>query len=315
MFPESGAAFVMKDGEASDAAPQGQTPDQDYLAELGRQVRRMRALRGMSRKALSGASGISERYIAQLESGQGNASILLLRRIGAAIGVAVEDLLAAADAAPDWPVFRELLQNAGASQRDRARQILVAPERQAGGAPADRIALIGLRGAGKSTLGRIAAERLGWRFVELNREIERASGLSVPEIFNLYGQPGYRRLEQAAVRALIATPEPMVVTTGGGIVAAPLTFELVLASFFTIWLKARPEEHMARVRRQGDLRPMADDRSAMRELRAILLSREPLYARAASVVDTSGQGVDAAAGRLVAAISAGSRPAAAHSPR
>ena len=150
------------------------------------------------------------------------------------------------------------------------------------------IALIGLRGAGKSTLGKMLAKKIGWSFVELNKEIEAQNGLSVAEIIALYGQEGFRRMEQAALTQLLARKELMVLATGGGIVSEPLTFDLILSSFYTIWLKAEPEEHMARVRRQGDLRPMADDRSAMAELRNILVSREPLYARASAVVDTAG---------------------------
>jgi XRE family aerobic/anaerobic benzoate catabolism transcriptional regulator len=164
------------------------------------------------------------------------------------------------------------------------------------------IALIGLRGAGKSTLGRMLAKKIGWSFVELNKEIEAQNGLSVAEIIALYGQEGFRRMEQAALGQLLARKELMVLATGGGIVSEPLTFDLILSSFYTIWLKAEPEEHMARVRRQGDLRPMADDRSAMAELRTILLSREPLYARAAAVVDTAGLNVNDAASRLIDAV-------------
>jgi len=287
------------------------TEEQQFLTALGQRVRHVRALRGMSRKVLSRVSGISERYIAQLESGQGNVSIKLLRRVAAAMGVRVEDLIVD-DAAPqDWPIIRDLLRAASPAQMAQARAILsgTAPAPAAGRAapPADRVALIGLRGAGKSTLGRIAAERLGWRFVELNREIERTDGLSVAAILALYGQEGLRRREQAMLRKLIARPGPMIVATGGGIVAEPLTFDLLLASFVTVWLKAAPEEHMARVRQQGDLRPMADDRDAMAELRAILQSREPLYARARVTVDTSGIAVAAAAEKLVAAIASGKR--------
>ena len=150
------------------------------------------------------------------------------------------------------------------------------------------IALIGLRGAGKSTLGKMLAKKIGWSFVELNKEIEAQNGFSVAEIIALYGQEGFRRMEQAALGQLLARKELMVLATGGGIVSEPLTFDLILSSFYTIWLKAEPEEHMARVRGQGDLRPMADDRSAMAELRNILVSREPLYARASAVVDTAG---------------------------
>ena len=280
--------------------------DQQFLAALGRLVRHVRALRGMSRKVLARVSGISERYIAQLESGQGNVSIKLLRRVAAAVGVRVEDLIVDEAAPQDWPIFRDLLRTAAPAQVAEARAILSGAARMpvAERAAADRVALIGLRGAGKSTLGRLAAARLGWSFVELNREIERAHGLSVAEILALYGQEGLRRREQAMLRELIARPGPMIVATGGGIVAEPLTFDLLLASFLTVWLKAAPEEHMARVRQQGDLRPMADDRAAMAELRTILESREPLYARAPITVDTSGIAIESAADSLVAAIEA-----------
>jgi XRE family aerobic/anaerobic benzoate catabolism transcriptional regulator len=165
------------------------------------------------------------------------------------------------------------------------------------------IALIGLRGAGKSTLGKMLAKKIGWSFVELNKEIEAQNGLSVAEIIALYGQEGFRRMEQAALGQLLARKELMVLATGGGIVSEPLTFDLILSSFYTIWLKAEPEEHMARVRGQGDLRPMADDRKAMTELRNILVSREPLYARASAVVDTAGLSVNDAASRLADAVS------------
>jgi XRE family aerobic/anaerobic benzoate catabolism transcriptional regulator len=271
-----------------------------FLEQLGQRVRTMRALHGMSRKVLAKVSGISERYIAQLEGGKGNVSIVLLRRVSNAMGAHLEDLIPASEPSPDWPVIRDLLRKATPRQIAHARDILSGQ-----GASAHRqmtfagIALIGLRGAGKSTLGKLLADQIGWSFVELNKEIERQNGLSVAEIIAMYGQEGFRRMEQAALGHLLSRRELMVLATGGGIVSEPLTFDLVLSSFYTIWLKAEPEEHMARVRRQGDLRPMADDRSAMQELRTILLSREPLYARAAAVVDTAGLTVDAAAARLI----------------
>ena len=278
-------------------------PEAGFLEALGQRVRTMRALRGMSRKVLAKVSGISERYIAQLESGKGNVSIVLLRRVSNAMGAHLEDLIPAAEPTPDWAIFRDLLRQATASQIAQAREVLAG-----GRAAANRkmsfsgIALIGLRGAGKSTLGKILANRIGWGFVELNKEIEAQNGLSVAEIIALYGQEGFRRLEQAALTQLLARREPMVLATGGGLVSEPLTFERILSSFYTIWVKADPEEHMARVRGQGDLRPMADDRSAMAELRNILASREPLYARASAVVDTAGLTVDAAAARLIDAV-------------
>jgi XRE family aerobic/anaerobic benzoate catabolism transcriptional regulator len=263
----------------------------------------MRALRGMSRKVLARVSGISERYIAQLESGKGNVSIVLLRRVSNAMGAHLEDLIPPGEPSPDWAVIRDLLRKASPGQIAQAKEILAGQnplvQRRLSFAG---IALIGLRGAGKSTLGRMLANKIGWNFVELNKEIEAQNGLSVAEIIALYGQEGFRRMEQAALGQLLARKELTVLATGGGIVSEPLTFDLILSSFYTIWLKAEPEEHMARVRSQGDLRPMADDRSAMAELRTILKSREPLYARASAVVDTAGLTVDAAAARLIEAV-------------
>jgi XRE family transcriptional regulator, aerobic/anaerobic benzoate catabolism transcriptional regulator len=284
-----------------------ENPDSEagFLEQLGQRVRTMRALHGMSRKVLAKVSGISERYIAQLESGKGNVSIVLLRRVSNAMGAHLEDLIPATEPAPDWPVIRDLVRKATPNQIAQAKDVLSG---QSSGASTQRrtsfagIALIGLRGAGKSTLGKMLARKIGWSFVELNREIEAQNGLSVAEIIALYGQEGFRRMEQAALGQLLARKELMVLATGGGIVSEPLTFDLILSSFYTIWLKAEPEEHMARVRGQGDLRPMADDRSAMAELRTILLSREPLYARASAVVDTAGLTVDAAAARLIDAV-------------
>lgn len=281
------------------AAPE---PDEesDFLDQLGARVRDKRGQRGMSRKVLARVSGISERYIAQLEGGKGNVSIVLLRRLATAIGAALEDLLPSADAAPDWPVMRDLLRKATSEQIAQAREALSSQSRRDGRRTGGfaGIALIGLRGAGKTTLGRILADRIGWSFVELNKEIERENGLSIAEIIAIYGQDGFRRMEQSSLNAVLLRNDPIVLATGGGIVSEPLTFELVLSSFHTVWIKAAPEEHMARVRKQGDLRPMADDRSAMQELRTILTSREPLYGRAAAVVDTAGLSVEEAAARL-----------------
>src|SRR5579863_7459963 len=281
----------------------GSDAESGFLEQLGRRVRTMRALRGMSRKVLAKVSGISERYIAELEAGRGNVSIMLLRRVCNAMGAHLEDLIPAGEPSPDWAVIRDLLRKASPAQIARAKEFLASgdassPQRMSFAG----IALIGLRGAGKSTLGKMLAKKIGWNFVELNKEIEAQNGLSVAEIIALSGQEGFRRLEQTALTQLLARKELTVLATGGGIVSEPVTFDLILSSFYTIWLKAEPEEHMARVRKQGDLRPMADDRSAMAELRNILASREPLYARASAVVDTAGLSVDAAAARLTEAV-------------
>jgi XRE family aerobic/anaerobic benzoate catabolism transcriptional regulator len=275
-----------------------------FLAELGRRVRNARTLRGLSRKVLSQTSGLSERYIAQLESGQGNVSIILLRRVANAMGVRLDDLIAAEDTPPDWQVVRDLLGGASPEQVALAKGILSGSAGPDGGAPRPRVAVVGLRGAGKSTLGRRVADRLGWTFVELNAEIERENALSVKEIFAIYGQEGYRRLEQGALRRLIEHPGPILLATSGGIVAEPLTYDLLLQAFFTVWPRARPEEHMQRVRDQGELRMTGDHASAMQELRAVLLSREPLYARASAVVDTSDVSVEVMVDRLAAVIEA-----------
>jgi XRE family transcriptional regulator, aerobic/anaerobic benzoate catabolism transcriptional regulator len=275
--------------------------EQRFLADLARRVRTLRARHGMSRRALASASGLSERYIAQLEAGDGNVSVLLLQRVARAMGQPITALLDDHDRSPEEHVLGELLKSASRQDRERVRAML-AEGRPREPAPPPRVALIGLRGAGKSTLGKMAAETLGWRFLELNREIEREAGLSIAEVFSLYGQEGYRRFERRCLDAVSKSREPMILATAGGIVAEPVTFDRLLSSFQTIWLKAQPEEHMRRVREQGDLRPMGRERSAMDELRAILESREPLYGRARARLDTAGLSVADAASRLVGII-------------
>jgi XRE family aerobic/anaerobic benzoate catabolism transcriptional regulator len=281
------------------------TSDAAFLARLGQRVRQSRAVRGMSRKVLARESDISERYIAQLESGEGNVSIILLRRVAAATGCALEDMIAdSGGPAAERALIAPLLREASPDQIARIKAILASGSGVAGPRPSesDRIALIGLRGAGKSTLGAAAAKALGWPFVELNGEIERDSGFTIAEVFSIYGQDGYRKFEQACLKQIIERPGPLILATGGGIVSEPLTFERLLTSFFTIWIKTSPAEHMARVRRQGDLRPMARDRAAMDELKTILESRETLYGRARAAVDTSGKALTQSVDDLVRVI-------------
>ena len=265
-------------------------PEAGFLEQLGQRVRTMRALRGMSRKVLARVSGISERYIAQLEGGKGNVSIVLLRRVANAMGAHLEDLIPSTDPAPDWQVVRDLLRKASPGQIAQAKDIL------AGSSTATHrrttfagIALIGLRGAGKSTLGAALAANLKAPFIELDREIEREAGTRLSEIFLLYGQPGYRRYEHLCLEKVLNTQPRCVIATGGSIVSEAQTYALLRSSCFTVWLKAKPEEHMARVTDQGDMRPMAGNARAMADLKSILQTRNALYGQADAVVDTSGR--------------------------
>lgn len=266
--------------------------DAAFLADLGQRVRQIRGQHGMSRKLLAEYAGVSERYLAQLESGQGNISILLLRDVARALDLPLEDLLAK-ELTADLAVIQQMLRRASPEQIALAKQAVARIQQGQGSrSRAQRIALIGLRGAGKSTLGRLVAADLGMPFVELNDEIAKMSGLSVAELFNLYGQEGYRRLERRCLQQVVDSQDKVVLATGGGIVADPATFDLLLATFYSVWLRAAPEEHMERVRAQGDLRPMAGNPEAMEELKLILSSREALYSRADSQLDTSGQVVE-----------------------
>jgi XRE family transcriptional regulator, aerobic/anaerobic benzoate catabolism transcriptional regulator len=223
----------------------------------------------MSRRGLAERAGISERYITQIETGKGNVSILILRDIAAALGVPLARLV-------------ETAEIAAASR-------------------VDRIALLGLRGAGKTTLGKSLAARLDIPFFELDREIERVAGASLAQIIELYGQEAYRRHELEALQQLLSTEPRFVVATSGGIVSEPPTYETLLRHCYTVWVRATPEEHMQRVIAQGDLRPMAGSTKAMDDLRRILAERTPLYERAALVVQTSKRDVATVVDEILAA--------------
>jgi XRE family aerobic/anaerobic benzoate catabolism transcriptional regulator len=263
--------------------------DSQFLKLLGERVRERRASRGMTRKILARDSGVSERYLAQLESGQGNVSILLLRDIAQALNMQLEALLYEGTEPPvDLIHATEFLRRLPENELQRARRMLVerfgALDRSG---RYGRIALIGLRGAGKSTLGAKLAGKLDIPFVELDRCIEKESGVSLGVIFELYGQSGFRRLERRCLDDLLRKTPRFVLAAGGSLVSEPATFERLLATCYTVWLKAAPEDHMQRVVEQGDMRPMADNREAMDDLRRILKAREPLYRKADLVVDTS----------------------------
>lgn len=273
--------------------------DAEFLAALGRRVRELRARRGMTRKLLAREANVSERYLGQLESGEGNVSIMLLRRVAAALNVTLADvLLPEQEDSVEKRLIRRFLERIPVH---RLEDVIFRLMREYGHEEASRrkrIALIGLRGAGKTTLGNLLAKELNAPFIELDREIERETGLPLNEIFALYGQAGFRRIERRCLERLLKDNERAVIAVGGGIVAEEETFKLLLGNCLTVWLKATPEEHMARVLAQGDLRPMAGNEEAMEDLKRILAARESFYQKADLVVDTSGQTPETSLARL-----------------
>ena len=284
--------------------PPERASNEDFLKRLGDRVREARAKRGMTRKILSRDSGVSERYLAQLETGQGNISILLLRQLAVALDMPIETLVHEhPEPSVDLAHALELLRRLEADDLVEARQMLLQRfDRAAERARRSHIALIGLRGAGKSTLGAGLAQHLKVPFVELDKEIERTAGVGLSVIFDLYGQAGFRRLERQCLADLIARYPSFVLATGGSLVSEPATFEMLLTHCFTVWLTASPAEHMGRVVAQGDMRPMASNREAMSDLQRILKVRNPLYSKADTRVDTAGRSVEASLDLLVQAV-------------
>ena len=274
--------------EARAKPARGSSPDA-YLHRLGERVRTLRHQRGITRKALAQHAKISERYLAQLEAGLGNCSIVLLRRIARAIGLPVTQLVQEGAEPPlDLVLLSQFLERLPPDMLVEARK-LVTDHFSSATEDRRRVALIGLRGGGKSTLGRLLADRLDVPFIELDREIERRSGATLSEIFDMFGQETFRRAEREALDEVLRRHPHFVVATSGSIVTEPGTLELLLASCFTVWVRAEPEEHMKRVMAQGDMRPMANNARAMEDLVSILKSREPLYAKAEAVLATTGK--------------------------
>lgn len=290
-------------GEAS--TEQGTHADQlvdALMSRVGERVRKARELKGIPRRILSEVSGVSPRYLAQLEAGEGNISIGLLQRVAVALDYPIDWLITEEDPwTSDVLKAAELFRSSPANIRAQVLGLLVPepPESRR----ANRICLVGLRGAGKSTLGAAVGRLIGVPFVELNKEIEEQAGMPVNEVLALYGQEGYRRLEAQAIQRITATYDSLILAVAGGIVADPATYNHLLAHFHTVWIKAQAQDHMSRVRAQGDTRPMAGNPEAMDQLKSILTSREALYAKAQAQLDTSGKTVEQSANELVELIS------------
>jgi XRE family aerobic/anaerobic benzoate catabolism transcriptional regulator len=268
---------------------------QEFLIELGSKARRLRARSGLTRKELAQEAGVSERHLANFEMGLGNPSVLILRQLSRALNRTAADLIDLSEESADWLLIRDLLRGRSAAELAELRQMLTDRFGLVGTAESrrGRIALIGLRGAGKSTLGKMLANNLKVPFVEVNRVVERLAGCSAEEVHGLYGANAYRRYERQALEEVLAHHSRAVIATPGGLVSEAATFNLLLQGCFTIWIKAAPEEHMNRVLAQGDTRPMAGIQQAMDDLHLILAERSPFYAKADATCDTTGKSLAA----------------------
>jgi XRE family aerobic/anaerobic benzoate catabolism transcriptional regulator len=275
--------------EAAEPRDEDRSP---LLVAFGERLRMLRARRGLTRKAVAQAADVSERYLANLEHGTGNPSLLILDQVARALQCPVAELIGdVTTASAEWLLIRELLENRDEASLRRAREAIGEALGTGGDRRAreGRVALIGLRGAGKSTLGRMLADDLDVPFIELSAEIEKVAGYSIREIQDLYGPTAYRRYERRALEEVLQIHPDAVIATPGGIVSEPATFNELLDHCTTVWLKADPEDHMNRVAAQGDLRPMAASAEAMDDLRRILAGRAAFYSKADIELDTSRQ--------------------------
>ena len=292
--PEAAPALATAPAQPRAPVTDGEAKN-PFLATLGQQTRALRARKGMTRKALALAAEVSERHLANLEYGVGNASILVLVQVAQALQCSLAELIGdVTTTTPEWLLIRELLEGRDEATLQRVR-VAIGQLLGTAGAPAQRssrIALIGLRGAGKSTLGRMLAEDLGFPFVELSREIEKFAGCSSAEIQGLYGVNAYRRYERRAIEEAIQIYPEAVLAAPGGLVSDAATFNLLLSHCRTVWLKATPEDHMRRVIAQGDMRPMAASTEAMEDLKSILAGRSAFYSKAELSIDTSRQSLE-----------------------
>jgi XRE family transcriptional regulator, aerobic/anaerobic benzoate catabolism transcriptional regulator len=295
----------MNDVAPPDAVRPAASPDPEeaprhpFLVALGERVRTLRSRRGMTRKAVAVAADVSERHLANLEYGTGNASILVLLQVAQALQCSLSELLGdVTTSSPEWLLIRELLESRNEADLRRVRVAIggllgggTGVEPGSSGRHA-RIALIGLRGAGKSTLGQRLADDLGYAFIELSREIEKFAGCTINEIHALYGTPAYRRYERRALEEAIQIYPEVVIATPGGLVSDAANFNLLLSHCTTIWLQADPADHMGRVAAQGDMRPMAASREAMEDLKRILAGRSAFYSKADLHFNTSAYGLE-----------------------
>ena len=283
------------------ASPSNTASVAAFLATIGAEVRRNRAKRGMTRRHLASASQTSERYLAQIESGTGNPSVSVLRAIAQALDLPCSALLpeAGARTAALGAILDLLAQVPEGELPALAKEIERRVAAPGGADRARRIALVGLRGAGKSTLGRMLAQHFGRPFIELDRLVEEDYGASIPDLIEMAGTATFRRHERGALDRIVTANDAAIITTAGGIVSNPETYALLLRRTHTIWIKARPEDHMSRVMAQGDFRPMAQNREAMADLIAILEARRADYARAEAEVDTSGEAVEQSFAKLL----------------
>jgi XRE family aerobic/anaerobic benzoate catabolism transcriptional regulator len=274
-----------------------------FLPLLGARVRHARSRRGMTRKMVAREANVSERHLAQLEAGEGNISIVLLQRIAAALNVTLVELFAPmVEEHVEKQVIQRFLERLPAHRLEEVFLRLKRDFGQEENARRTRIALIGLRGAGKSTLGSKLALETNTPFIELDHEIEKDTGMPLAEIFSLYGQSGYRAIEKRTLERVLREHDRAVLSVGGGVVSEKDTYDYLLSHCFTIWIKAQPEEHMSRVIAQGDFRVMAGNDRAMEDLRRILEAREPLYRKADMSLDTSGDSVEESFGKLKLAL-------------
>lgn len=279
------------------------TSEQEFLTFVGARVRELRNRRGMTRKMVAQEADVSERHLAQLESGDGNISIVLLRRIAGALSASLAELFAPrVEERAEKQTIRRVLERLPAHSLEEVASRLLREFGENETLRRSRVALIGLRGAGKSTLGSRLAQERGVPFIELDREIEKDTGMPLAEIFSLYGQSSYRAIERRTLEGVLKRSKCAVLSVSGGMVSEKETYDYLLSNCFTVWIKAQPDEHMSRVIAQGDFRAMAGSNQAMEDLRRILEAREPLYRKADLALDTSGSSVDQSFSQLKTAV-------------